>query len=1331
MNIKVEPAILSSSINTQSSLANQTRNVNQDQNQSQMAAAAAAAAVAAAAVVAYNQHHQEQNMPPASAHQHLLHHLNNPSLSLNNNNTSNNSNHFQQYMSININSSNNESSLDFNQPKTYVNNLNLNNIGTRGEETSNDDYYDEDNDDDTNNNKLLSKQITKDDDNYSLIDDDLDEENENISFNFGNERNNHHDTDLCDNMDDLEDAYEDASYINKIHKDHMHFKQQQQQQQQHQFHQLHLQQNSASLQVQDTKVRKRSANQAYEYLVSLPDSKTFQDWLSTNETDFTWVHKRNSMTNAGKKYYYICNYRIKKGYARCPAVIYALFPNTNDTTVMVYSCGDHEHARISRGSCSQDQIGDSPSHFNNNNNTNNNTNSSSQSQPKLNKQMSNGNLTQDLVSNIINNLQNRQQPRTNQQQPQSFKVQQQQQSSSSRVIQSISSTSSEFSSSTSPVFGLTVNGDNNYDCPTTVDGGFSSNGVGEDGKANALLMLSETDPKQDLLKSESHSQLQVNTQSETDTEQNEDDDDKVEQSFCDENCMPIESVNNNTCDPANQSINLNNNHATEQYNNLNKKKASHQMISEITNDLDLQKESSPLFDNNTSSTLPPSLTPTQFQIKEEQSQQPQLIDERLTTTTHQLNSKQQQQQQHEHRRSSLTSHHLLKQKPTQLSLNTAQKNFQNQLHSNLVDQINMGLNQLQQQGHANNQRPSLISGITQHQQSQISPLLIGQGHGHAQNLLPSPTTKKRRSSQTYDNYSNNIHFNNPLNHQIQTSLNNNNSRFLNNSNDPSIYFPANQPPQATNQYSTINNKQHTKSQKIKHQRKELVALTHLQQANQSNSESFSLYNRQNQQTMPQQSINSYNLSNGYSNQSLNTKISGINNNNNNTMNNNEEVISPTSSSFSGSSGSNGGGSSRGSASSLRLQSLITPLETLQQQQQQHNTTSAKNGMPRVASLSMDNAPVHIDVGGCIYTSSLETLTKFPESRITKMFNGTIPIVLDTLKQHYFIDRDGKTFRHVLNYMRTNRLALPENFNQYESLLDEAKYYELDSLIKLIEEKQQESKLKLNLRISNDLNGTEAAKSSDSELSNSYKSRFHPYGSILEEANLGQMSKAKQTALILKSAFKSTSGKNSQSDVNSVKSISPNNLDECAKHDKLTEVNQSGDKIQDESLQLNTSNTSSTTTPKSVNKPQFKIQTKSRSRSPTNLLSVSQHTTSSPSSSLPVSPEFLISPSNNISTKERHKMLIVNCGHGKVYLSGQKDLIKQVFPQITNNDFLNTDQDYLTRLCLNDLNCGISHLVQLMEHLYDKQFALEAQYAKTVAASDQTNQSFNEYIFVKS
>uniref|UniRef100_A0A2H1VXK7 SFRICE_012252 n=1 Tax=Spodoptera frugiperda TaxID=7108 RepID=A0A2H1VXK7_SPOFR len=104
------------------------------------------------------------------------------------------------------------------------------------------------------------------------------------------------------------------------------------------------------------------------------------------------------------------------------------------------------------------------------------------------------------------------------------------------------------------------------------------------------------------------------------------------------------------------------------------------------------------------------------------------------------------------------------------------------------------------------------------------------------------------------------------------------------------------------------------------------------------------------------------------------------------------------------------------------------------------------GIPRVATTTKDNAPVHIDVGGTIYTSCLETLTSFPESRLSKMFNGTIPIVLDTLKQHYFIDRDGGMFRHILNYMRYRKLLLPSDFQYLDLLIHEAQFFELDNMV---------------------------------------------------------------------------------------------------------------------------------------------------------------------------------------------------------------------------------------------------------------------------------------------
>lgn len=67
-----------------------------------------------------------------------------------------------------------------------------------------------------------------------------------------------------------------------------------------------------------------------------------------------------------------------------------------------------------------------------------------------------------------------------------------------------------------------------------------------------------------------------------------------------------------------------------------------------------------------------------------------------------------------------------------------------------------------------------------------------------------------------------------------------------------------------------------------------------------------------------------------------------------------------------------------------------------------------------------------------------------------MFNGSVPIILDSLKQHYFIDRDGKMFRHILNFLRVGILAVPENFREIDLLLEEARFFELSPLIRAIE-----------------------------------------------------------------------------------------------------------------------------------------------------------------------------------------------------------------------------------------------------------------------------------------
>ncbi|XP_063779704.1 BTB/POZ domain-containing protein KCTD1 isoform X1 [Pseudophryne corroboree] len=113
------------------------------------------------------------------------------------------------------------------------------------------------------------------------------------------------------------------------------------------------------------------------------------------------------------------------------------------------------------------------------------------------------------------------------------------------------------------------------------------------------------------------------------------------------------------------------------------------------------------------------------------------------------------------------------------------------------------------------------------------------------------------------------------------------------------------------------------------------------------------------------------------------------------------------------------------------------------------------GIPTPAQLTKSNAPVHIDVGGHMYTSSLATLTKYPDSRIGRLFDGTEPIVLDSLKQHYFIDRDGQMFRYILNFLRTSKLLISDDFKDYTLLYEEAKYFQLQPMLLELERWKQD------------------------------------------------------------------------------------------------------------------------------------------------------------------------------------------------------------------------------------------------------------------------------------
>ena len=98
--------------------------------------------------------------------------------------------------------------------------------------------------------------------------------------------------------------------------------------------------------------------------------------------------------------------------------------------------------------------------------------------------------------------------------------------------------------------------------------------------------------------------------------------------------------------------------------------------------------------------------------------------------------------------------------------------------------------------------------------------------------------------------------------------------------------------------------------------------------------------------------------------------------------------------------------------------------------------------------------VRLNVGGTRYTTLLETLTRVPGSMLTAMFGGlsTDEHCSFNLPQDdtgaYIIDRDGQSFRHVLNFLRHDgptQCSLPRSAEDRSMLAREAEYYMLDEL----------------------------------------------------------------------------------------------------------------------------------------------------------------------------------------------------------------------------------------------------------------------------------------------
>ena len=92
-----------------------------------------------------------------------------------------------------------------------------------------------------------------------------------------------------------------------------------------------------------------------------------------------------------------------------------------------------------------------------------------------------------------------------------------------------------------------------------------------------------------------------------------------------------------------------------------------------------------------------------------------------------------------------------------------------------------------------------------------------------------------------------------------------------------------------------------------------------------------------------------------------------------------------------------------------------------------------------------SSTVKLDVGGQHFTTTVQTLTKDPNSMLAAMFSGKFEMK-PSEDGSFFIDRDGTHFRFILNFLRTGKLTLPEGATFIKELEEEAEFYQIQGLV---------------------------------------------------------------------------------------------------------------------------------------------------------------------------------------------------------------------------------------------------------------------------------------------
>ncbi|XP_067667402.1 BTB/POZ domain-containing protein KCTD4-like [Haliotis asinina] len=102
--------------------------------------------------------------------------------------------------------------------------------------------------------------------------------------------------------------------------------------------------------------------------------------------------------------------------------------------------------------------------------------------------------------------------------------------------------------------------------------------------------------------------------------------------------------------------------------------------------------------------------------------------------------------------------------------------------------------------------------------------------------------------------------------------------------------------------------------------------------------------------------------------------------------------------------------------------------------------------------------MRLNVGGTFYTTLRSTLSLHQGTVLWRIATGNQYCYRDD-RGFFVIDRDGHVFRHVLNYLRTSKLLLPQGFRELDLLREDAVYYGINNLVRDIDALLEKKKKK--------------------------------------------------------------------------------------------------------------------------------------------------------------------------------------------------------------------------------------------------------------------------------